>query len=227
MESSPLSEPIAIAIDGPVASGKTVVGQTVAKRLGFRFLDTGSMYRAVTWVALQAGVELADEKRLAKMAGGLKIHLAPAGGADRLLVDGEDITDHLRTPEVERGVSQVAKITGVRSALVDQQRSIAREGPIVMVGRDIGTVVLRGAPVKVYLTASVAVRARRRYLELQRRGEPAGYAQVVNELVRRDKIDSERDDSPLRPADDAVLIDTDNLGVEDLAEKIVRIVRCN
>ena len=226
-----LDKPAAIAIDGPVASGKTAVGTLVAKRLGFRFLDTGSMYRAVTLVALERRIDLEDKGALVKVVRNTEIQVAPpaadggqaGGNGDRLLVDGRDVTDRLRDLEVEGGVSLVAKVSGVRSALVEQQRTIAHQGPIVMVGRDIGTVVLPDAPVKVYLTASVEVRARRRTLELQGQGHRADYGQVLDEIIRRDKIDSERADSPLRPAADAVLVETDDLGVEELAQRVVEL----
>ncbi len=219
-----MPEPIAIAIDGPVASGKTVVGKLVAKRLGLRFLDTGWMYRAVAFAALRRGIDPRDEEALVDLARGLAMRLAPAEGSERLIVDGHDVTERLREPDVERDVSPVAKVSGVRSALVAQQRAIAREGPIVMAGRDIGAVVLPDAAVKVYLTASVGLRAQRRYAELQCRAESVEYAQVMNDLIRRDKIDAERADSPLRPAPDAVLIDTENMGVEELAQRIVCLV---
>ena len=196
----------------------------VAERLGFRFLDTGVMYRAITRLALRRSTELTDEASLTTLARGVTMRLAPGEGGHRLLVDGEDISDQMRDPEVERGVSLVSKVSGVRSAMVERQRAIAKEGWTVMVGRDIGTVVLPDAAVKVYLTASVEVRARRRFLEFQRQGESVDYSQVVNGLTRRDKIDSERADSPLRPADDAVIIDTDDIGVEELAERILDIV---
>ena len=212
-----MARPTAIAIDGPVASGKTVVGQLVAGRLGHRFLDTGVMYRAVTWVALDRGVDLAKEKDLGELAMGVEMRL----DGERLLVDGRDVTEHLRAPEVEQAVSLVASVPKVREALVAQQRAIAREDPIVMVGRDIGTVVLPDAPIKVYLNASVGVRAQRRHRELQRDGVTVDYGQVEGELIRRDTIDSERADSPLRPAEDAVQIDTDDLEVQDVAQKVV------
>ena len=210
-----------IAIDGPVASGKTVVGRLVAQRLGCRFLDTGIMYRAVTWVALSRGVGLEDDEALAGLATSLEMRLVPGEAGDRLLVDGEDVTDFLREPEVDRGVSQVSAVSGVRRALVEQQRAIASEGSIVMLGRDIGTVVLPDADVKVFLKASVEVRARRRYSELQEKGLDISYDQVASDLERRDRIDSERAASPLRPADDAIQIDTDSLSVEDIAERIL------
>ena len=222
-----MPEPKAIAIDGPAASGKTVVGRRVAQRTGFRFLDTGAMYRAVTWEALQRGLKLEDESALVGLARDLSVQLVPTEGRERLLVDGRDVTGNLRKPEVDHGVSLVAQMPGVRRALVRQQRAIAIEGSIVMAGRDIGTVVLPDAQLKVFLTASVEVRARRRYQELQRIGDPVDYSQVVDELMRRDKIDSERTDSPLRPAKDAVTIDTDDLGVADLAERILHLVGCN
>ena len=226
-QSFSLSPNKSIAIDGPVASGKTAVGRTVAGRLGWRFLDTGAMYRAVTWAAIQRGIDLEDEKALSELSSDLRIRLIADEAGDRLSVDGQDITDHLRDRDVERGVSLVASVSGVRSAMVNQQRAIAREGPIVMVGRDIGTVVLPEAGAKVFLRASVEVRARRRYLELQRERRVPEYQRLVDDLQRRDKIDSERADSPLRPAEDAVEIDTDVLGIEEVADKVLAFVRCD
>ena len=219
-----MNRPIAIAIDGPVAAGKTVVGTLLARRLGFRFLDTGSMYRAVTWAALQRGIGLDDDRALAKLAASVDIRVVPQELGEGIMVDGVEVTGHLRDPRVERGVSLVSKVSGVRTALVAQQRVIAAESPIVMAGRDIGTVVLPCAEVKVYLTASVNVRARRRCREFADRGEPIDCSVVMEELLRRDKIDSERSDSPLRPAEDAVHIDTDDVGVEELERRIACLV---
>jgi cytidylate kinase len=179
------------------------------------------MYRAVTYVAQQRGVDLEDVDGLVKLMERLDMRLSPTNGEDRLTTDGEDVTDKLRAPDVERGVSLVARVPGVRLAMVSQQRAIAREGPIVMAGRDIGTVVLPDAGTKVFLTASVGERARRRHLELKRQGAKVEYEQVLAELQRRDKIDSERDDSPLRPAEDAAVLNTDGRRIEDLAEQIV------
>lgn len=219
-----MSSPHAIAIDGPVASGKTVVGRLVAQRLGYRFIDTGMVYRAVTWEAVRRGVRLEDESGLTELARELTLELASVDGEERLLVDGLDVTDGLRDPEIERGVSLVAKVPGIRRALVEQQRAIAGKGGFVVAGRDIGTVVLPDAPVKVYLNASIGVRARRRHQELEGQGASIDYAQVESDLKRRDKIDSERVDSPLRPAEDAVLIDTDDLEIADLVERILGLV---
>ena len=219
-----MSEPVSIAVDGPVASGKTAVGRLVAQRLGCRFLDTGAMYRAVTRAALERGTDLEDEGALARLAASLEMRVISGEGGDMLVVDGQDVTDQLRDPKVERGVSLVAKVPGVRSAMVGQQRAMAREGPIVMAGRDIGTVVLPEAKVKVFLKASVEERARRRYRELKEMGRAPEFQRVKDDLLRRDKIDSERADSPLRPAEAAVQLDTDNMGVEKVVEKIIAMV---
>ena len=209
---------MAVAIDGPVASGKTAVGRAVAEMLGWPFLDTGAMYRAVTRSALRLRVDVGDEGALAGLAAGMSMSLeAGEDGVYRLWADGEDVTDELRTPEIDRNVSAVSKVPAVRRTLVAQQRAIAAEAPVVMAGRDIGTVVLRDATVKVFLTASIEERARRRTLE-----DPAADLERTRlDLERRDAIDSGREDSPLRPADDAIVIDTDGLDVAEIARRIV------
>ena len=219
-----MQEPLAIAIDGPVASGKTAVGRLLAERLGFRFLDTGLMYRAVALATIQSDVAVEATGPVGRVAREADIQVDTHEGRERLVLDGHDVTSRLREPEVERRVSSVARISAVRTALVAKQRAIAAEGPIVMVGRDIGTVVLGSAPIKIYLNASLDVRARRRHLELIRLGGEAEYDRVLEDLERRDKIDSERADSPLRAADDAVQIDTDDVGLHELTTRIVRIV---
>ena len=213
----------AIAIDGPVASGKTTIGRIVAQRLGYRFLDTGVMYRAVTWAALKEGLGLEDEASLTTLAESLQMRPVHHGDDDGLEVNGEDVSGHLRRPEVDRGVSLVSRASGVRRAMVRHQRQIAEEALIVMVGRDIGTVVLPDAGVKVYLDASLETRAGRRFREMETKGERPDHAQVVDDLKRRDRIDSERSDSPLRPAEDAVRIDSDDLEVNEVAERILAI----
>ncbi len=211
---------MAVAIDGPVASGKTAVGRAVAERLDWPFLDTGAMYRTVTRSALRLGVDVGDEAELADLAAGMSMRLeADDDGVYRLWADGEDVTDELRTAEIDRNVSAVSKVPAVRRTLVEQQRSIAAEAPMVMAGRDIGTVVLRDAPVKVFLTASVEERARRRTLE-----DPAADLERTRlDLERRDAIDSGREDSPLMPAEDAVVLHTDGLDVEEIALRIVEL----
>ena len=212
---------LTIAIDGPVASGKTVVGRELADRLRCRFLDTGIMYRAVTLAALDRNIGLKDERALQELAETIDIRLVPVNGSDRLLVDNKDVTDLLRKREIDRGVSDVSAVSGVRRAVVPQQRTVADQGPIVMVGRDIGTVVLPGASVKVFLKASQQVRARRRHMENMEKGLTTDLDQVTIDLKRRDKHDSERADSPLRPADGALEIDTDSLSVEEVVALIM------
>ncbi len=215
-----------VAIDGPVASGKTVAGRSVADKVGFRFLDTGAMYRAATLAALQRGIDFDAGPALTEMAGSIQLKLAGQSG-ERLFLDGVDVSDELRDPQVDQGVSLVSKAPGVRYALVARQQAIAGAGGIVMVGRDIGTVVLPDAPVKVFLTASVEVRARRRYEESRAENDAIPYEKVLAQLRRRDKIDSERDQSPLRPANDAVVIATDDMSVPELTAEILRIAETN
>ena len=212
-----------LAIDGPVASGKSTVGRLVAARLGYRFLDTGTMYRALTWAALRRGLDFGDGDALEALARSVRLEVTPAddgGSGDRLLLDGVDVTGHLRDLEVERWVSALSAVAGVRRVLVAAQRAMAAQGGVVMVGRDIGTVVLPDAPVKVYLEASVTERARRRHAEVDGPTED----EVQAELRRRDALDSERADSPLRAADDAVVIETDGMGIEAVVERIVALV---
>ena len=196
----------------------------VADRLGFRFLDTGLMYRAVTLKAISRGVALEDEETLSALAAGLTIELISKLGGERLLIEGEDVTDRLRDPEVDRGVSAVSKVSGVRTALVKSQREMAEKEAVVMVGRDIGTVVLPDAGLKVYLSASVDLRARRRHRDLMESGDEAMLERVVADLTRRDKMDSERADSPLRVAHDAVRTDTDDLDIEGVVARILAMV---
>jgi len=215
-----MPNPATIAIDGPVAVGKSAIGSLLAQRLGYRFLDTGAMYRALTWLALELGIDLEDEKALEELALGANIELA----AEAVMVAGRDVTGDIRGEEVERGVSLVAKVAGVRRALVAKQQQLAQGGQVVMAGRDIGTVVLPHAELKLYLAASAEERAHRRYLELVQRGEEANYEQVLAELKRRDKIDSERALAPLQPAPDAKVIDTDGLNIEQVLAEIMGII---
>jgi CMP/dCMP kinase len=217
------SRGLTIAIDGPAGVGKSVISARLASALGYLFLDTGALYRAVTLAALRRNLPLDDGARLGDLATHLRLEmLRPTIGDGRqytVRLDGEDVTWQLPTPEVDRSVSQVAAHPEVRRALLNMQRSLARGG-VVMAGRDIGTVVLPSADVKVFLTASAAVRARRRCNQLRSRGTAADYATVLAEIERRDEIDSNRAVSPLRPAADAVIIDTD---VMTIAEEIAAI----
>lgn len=215
--------PQVIAIDGPVAAGKTAVGQGLSKRLGYRFLDTGSLYRAVTLAALDRGVDVRDEGALATLAAGLRIQLRGTHG-QQVLVDGQNVTARLRSPGVEQAVSLVARVPGVREALLETQRDLARQEAIVTVGRDIGTHVLPDADLKVFLAASVEERAARRHRELRAGGSDVTYEQVRRDLERRDRIDSRRKVAPLRAAPDAIVVDTEGLDVEGVVDRIVRLV---
>lgn len=211
----------AIAIDGPVASGKSSVGQRLANRLGHIFIDTGMMYRACAWLALRTGVPLSDQSALIALITSARIDAQPGPEGTLVHVNGEDITPFLRDPEVERAVSTIAAIPEVRQAMVHEQRRIAGNRAVVMAGRDIGTVVLPDAPLKVYLDASVACRARRRAAEMN----DADLAAVEAALAERDHLDSKRNVSPLRPADDAVIIQTDDLTLEQVVDRIADIAR--
>jgi len=217
--------PRTIAIDGPSASGKSSVGHLVAERLGYLFLDTGATYRALTWLALQRGVHLEDEQGLAGLAARVDMKLGPpaAGSCERctIWVDGEDRTSVLRQPEVETGVSLVSRVPQVRRAMVALQRRLASRRRVVMAGRDIGTVVLPNADLKVYLDASPEERARRRQEEMAALGRPFTERDVRQRILRRDAIDSEREDSPLRAAEDAIVINTDGLNQEQVVEKVL------
>jgi cytidylate kinase len=216
-----------IAIDGPAASGKSVIGSAVASRLGYRFIDTGAMYRAVTWLALRRGVDIGDPKALARTALAARVEVgdAPAGdaGVTVVRVDGEDATPHLRSTDVEANVSLVSRVPGVRSALVRIQRALASGGEVVMAGRDIGSVVLPDAELKVYLDASRLVRASRRAGQLRASGGTADEAAIVQDLARRDGIDSTRETSPLTAAPGAVIIHTDDLTIEQVIERILEL----
>lgn len=217
---------MAIAIDGPVAVGKTTVGRLLANRLGYRFIDTGNMYRALAWQALRLGIDLKNEPALVGLAQEthLEIPHNSNGAEGAILVNGVDISRELRQAKVEQAVSLVARVAGVRQALVSRQREMAQGSSIVMVGRDIGTVVLPLAEVKVFLQASPQERARRRYQELLTQDEQADYQVVLTELLRRDKLDSGRSVSPLRPAANAIIIDTETITPEEVAEKICRLL---
>ena len=213
-----------IAVDGPGAVGKTTVGRALAERLGYRFVDTGIMYRAVTVLALEAGVDTEDDEALAVLTRGTGLDLRPGQGAAPAIYAGDrDLTEAITRPEVDRAVSRVSAVGGVRRELVALQRRFATEGRVVMVGRDIGTVVLPDAPLKIYLDASPEERARRRFEERRDRGESVSYEDVLADLVRRDGLDSGRDLSPLTAAADARRIDTTSSGVEDVVDEIVRI----
>jgi CMP/dCMP kinase len=225
-----MSLPSIIAIDGPVASGKTSVGKRLADKLGYLFFDTGVMYRAVTYLALRQLGSVDDAAAVAELAQRSTIEIEPVpvdeSGDYRVTVKElrEDITQAIRRPEVEAQVSPVSAIPAVRRCLTAQMRRIGLRGKVVMVGRDIGTVVLPEADLKVFLTASVETRAQRRYNEIQARGETRAYDSILANLRDRDRIDSSRLVAPLRAADDAVTLDTSGLDLPDVVEAIESLV---
>lgn len=214
-----------IAIDGPGAAGKSTVGEIVARRIDAIYFDTGVLYRALTLLALERGVAPSDATRLARLAETMDIRVGlptvDDGRQVDVLLSGRDVTHDLRTPEIDRNVSAVSAHAAVRAALLEQQRRIGRSGRVVMVGRDIGTVVLPDAELKIFLDASPEERARRRYQQLEEMGQPQPYEAILADMRRRDRIDSERDIAPLRPADDAIIIDSDALTIEEVADLIV------
>ena len=216
-----MSKPSIIAIDGPVASGKSTIGRLLARRLGYRFVDTGMMYRALTWQAIKTGTDPEDEEALSQLANSTAIDISSAPDGSHTIVDGRDVTAELTSAEVEASVSLVSKVGAVRSVMVQNQQSLASKGNIVMAGRDIGTTVLPHAELKVYLIASVQERARRRHLELLERGQNVKYDAILAELIRRDEIDSKRDISPLQPAADAKVVDSDGLSIEQVVAAII------
>jgi cytidylate kinase len=221
--------PPRIAIDGPSASGKSTIGRLLAHELGYLYFDTGVMYRAVAALALAQGVPVDDEAAVTDLARRTTIEILPPTVKDgrdvTVLANGEDITTQLRDPEVERAVSPVSAYPGVRRVLVEQQRRIARDGGVVMVGRDIGTVVLPNAELKLYLDAAPEARARRRYLERMARGETVTFDQVHEDLIRRDQYDATRQHSPLSAASDAIVVDTTERNVEQVMVQLRTLLR--
>lgn len=209
-----------IAIDGPVAAGKTAVGRELAQTLGFAYLDTGIMYRAITWLALNNDVAVTDETALGELARSNPISLVGDNGS-QVLVAGHTLGSELREPAVDQNVSQVSKSALVRTELVEQQRRLAVDNKIVMIGRDIGTVVLPNADLKIYLTASPENRAQRRWQEMQNRGQKAELMTVLSETLKRDEIDSGRANSPLKPAEDAWLLNTDGFDIQQVVQQII------
>ncbi len=217
-----------IAIDGPAASGKSTVGKMLAERLGYLYFDTGVMYRAVTWASIERGIPIDDEEAVARLARELRIDVTrptvPDGRQCTVLVEGIDVTWEIRRPEVDANVSQVSAYPGVRAALTKQQRRIGAAGQVVMVGRDIGTVVMPDADLKVYLEATVEERARRRHCEASARGGASDYEAVLQGMKRRDIWDSTRAMAPLRAAPDAVVVDTTCLSIEEVVRYIEDLV---
>jgi cytidylate kinase len=211
---------VIVAIDGPAGSGKSAVGRRVAEALGLPFVDSGLMYRAIAHLALERGVEMTDGAALTRLAGSVRIRVE----GRRLWVDSEEYTESVYSPELSEGASRVAKVAGVRLALVAQQRALGRHG-VVMAGRDIGTVVFPDTGYKFYLTASVEERARRRAAQIEARGEVPDPAELRREVEERDRRDSQRSVAPMRPAEDAEIIDTDRLDLAGVVAEVLRRIR--
>lgn len=214
-----------IAIDGPVGAGKSTVAMAVAAALRYRYVDTGAMYRSVAWLAKSQGVDLRDERAVATLARSVSIEFVTANGRPRILVNGTDVTDIIRSPEVSDAASVVSAHPAVREGLVAEQRRLGASGGVVMEGRDIGTVVFPDADVKVFLDASPAERARRRYQELVAKGVRVDFESLKRAEEERDRRDTTRAHSPLRRAEDAVVIDTTGLTVEEIVNRIVQLAR--
>ena len=211
-----------IAIDGPAGAGKSTVAKMVAKKLGYTYIDTGAMYRAVTLKALRDGVDLYDSTALGRLAAVTPVSLQAGEDAGlRVFLDGEDVSDEIRSQEVSRSVSLVAMVPEVRKRMVELQKAMAGRGGVVMEGRDIGTVVIPDAPVKIFLTASMSERAKRRREELAAKGNIIGQDQMEEEIIKRDQIDTTRETAPLIPAPDAEIIDSTSFSVEQVVDMII------
>jgi len=224
-----VKHPSIIAIDGPAASGKSTLGLRLAKELGYLFFDTGVMYRAITWLALKFDMDVRDETKVTNLAETTQIDVAPASKSDGracdVLIAGNDITWETRLPDVDANVSTVSAYRGVRAALSRQQRRIGQRGDVVMVGRDIGTVVLPEANLKIYLDATAEQRAKRRYDEIIARGANADYNEILSKVIERDRIDSTRDVAPLKAAEDAVVLDSDQLNADEVFAQIMKLIK--
>lgn len=215
---------IVVAIDGPAGAGKSTIAKLAAEKLGYAYIDTGAMYRSVAWKFLQTGREF-DEAYISELANTMIIEFKPEAKVNRVFVDGTEVTEAIRTPEVTAIVSRVAAIGAVREAMVEQQRRMGEIGGVLMDGRDIGTVVFPHAQLKIFLTASVEERARRRYKEMVEKGQQVELAQLQEDIAARDKQDSERAISPLCQAEDALLLDTSDMSIAQVTDKILQLVQ--
>lgn len=214
---------IQIAIDGPAGAGKSTIAKIVAEKLGYTYIDTGAMYRAVTYKALKQNIELDDAKELEQMVLNTSIVLKPSENGQLVFVDGEDVSEVIRTNEVTANVSQVSAHPNIRQILVEKQQELAAAGGIVMDGRDIGTHVLKEAELKIFMSATVEERAKRRQIDNEKRGIPSSVEQLIEEIAHRDKLDSEREASPLIQAEDAIYLDTTELSISEAAQAILQL----
>ena len=219
-----MKENIRLAVDGPAGAGKSTIAKLVAEKLGYTYIDTGAMYRALTFDALNAGISMDDEDSLTELAAGFKINFLRMENGTRVISGQQDVTEEIRTPLVSQNVSFVARVPGVRKHLTQLQRNLAATGGTVMEGRDIGTVVLPDAEIKIFLTASIKERARRRCLELRERGFEVRMSDLQKEIEERDRIDSSRSVAPLRAAQDAFVVDCSDMSIGNVVDTVMEIV---
>ncbi|MBG9452831.1 cytidylate kinase [Lysinibacillus sphaericus] len=216
---------IQIAIDGPAGAGKSTIAKIVAEALEFTYIDTGAMYRAVTYKAMQQNIHLDDETKLAEMLASSTIDLKPSSQGQLVFLDGKNVSAEIRSNEVTSSVSQVAAHAKIRELLVKQQQKLAANGGVVMDGRDIATHVLKKAELKIFMSATVEERARRRFIDNQKRGIESTVEKLQEEIALRDKMDSEREASPLIQAEDAIFLDTTALSIDDAAQAILKLAQ--
>lgn len=216
---------ISVAIDGPSGAGKSTIARAVAEKLGFVYVDTGAMYRTIGLAVRRAGVQLDEPEKIPAVLPQVRIALTYVDGVQHVLLCGEDVSGLIRTPEMSKYASFVSAKPEVRAFLLETQRDMARRQPVIMDGRDIGTVVLPDAAVKIFLTAAPEARARRRLLELQEKGESVTFEQTLADMLKRDQDDMNRATAPLRQAEDAVLVDTSDLTLEQSIDAVERLIR--
>ena len=219
-----MKEIINVAIDGPAGAGKSTVARAAAKALGYIYVDTGALYRAVGLNALRAGIPTDDADAVTATLDSIRVELKFENGEQLVLLNGENVSSEIRTPDASMAASNVSAIPAVRAFLFDLQRNIAAENDCIMDGRDIGTVVLPDAQVKIFLTASPEIRAKRRYDELIEKGQQVDFRDVLDDLIKRDYNDSHREVAPLRPADDGVIVDTSELTLEESINKVIEVI---
>lgn len=216
---------INVAIDGPAGAGKSTVAKRIAHDMGYMYIDTGAMYRTLAHKALSLGIDIKNQpEKVCAMLGDTTMDIVYSGGMQRMIADGIDVTDSIRTPVVSMGASAISAIPYVREWLLNLQRELAENNNCLMDGRDIGTVVLPDANIKIFLTASCEARAKRRFDELADKGENVTYEEVLSDIIERDRNDSTRACAPLKKADDAVLVDTSSIGLDDTVDAIKKII---
>lgn len=216
---------IAIAIDGPAGAGKSSISKVVANELGYLYIDTGAMYRGVTWAVLDSHVNVKNQKDVEALLPSLDLTLEPTANACKVFVKGQDVTDLIRQQQINENVSTIASYKGVREYLVERQQAMASVGGVILDGRDIGSVVLPNAELKIYLTASVDARAKRRWLEVQGTSNEQSLEDIKNNVESRDEMDKNRDESPLVCVEDAIVVDSSNMTFDETVEHILHLVQ--